>query len=264
MIITQVKHNAVALTALFVALGGTSYAAVKLPAGSVGSRELKKEAVTLPKVAPAARRELQGAAGPEGDAGPAGATGPAGAQGDAGPAGPAGPQGPAGDRGPTGVDGPAGKNGKDGAAGPAGPAGPAGAPATYNRTFIRTGGTSDTPFRPLEDGKFIWAYGFGSISKQQATTALRVTMSTSIESVYLSNCTYGLRIDGKNATGGVGADGSEAVAVSHAAVPALIQSTFTGLAAGSHRLDLYVHSFNDAYCRWGWQGMSAITIEELK
>jgi hypothetical protein len=36
----------VAMLALIVALGGTSYAAVKLPKGSVGSRELKKNAVT--------------------------------------------------------------------------------------------------------------------------------------------------------------------------------------------------------------------------
>jgi hypothetical protein len=35
----------VAMLALIVALGGTSYAAVKLPKGSVGSRELKKNAV---------------------------------------------------------------------------------------------------------------------------------------------------------------------------------------------------------------------------
>ena len=210
MIIKHVKHNAVAMTALFVALGGTSYAAVKLPAGSVGSRELKKEAVTLPKVAPAARRELQGAVGPKGDAGPAGATGAtgqAGAQGDSGPAGPAGPQGPTGDRGPTGAGGSAGKDGATGAAG---------APATLNRSFIRTSAASGTLLHPVDDNKFILAYGFGSISKQQATTALRVTMSTHIESWYLSNCTYQLRIDGKNATGGVGADGSEAIAVSHA------------------------------------------------
>jgi hypothetical protein len=252
MIIQSIKHNAVALTALFVALGGTSYAAVKLPAGSVGSRELKKEAVTLPKVAPAARRALKGDAGP---AGSVGAAGPAGSQGDAGPAGPAGPQGPTGDRGPTGAGGSAGKDGATGAAG---------APATLNRSFIRTSAASGTLFHPVDDNKFILAYGFGSISKQQATTALRVTMSTHIESWYLSNCTYQLRIDGKNATGGVGADGSEAVAVSHASVPALLQSTFTGLGAGSHALTLYVHSFNDAYCQWGFQGMSAITIEELK
>ena len=258
MFVHTIRHNAIALTALFVALGGTSYAAVKLPAGSVGSRELKRESVTLPKVAPAARRALQGIPGPKGEVGPEGPAGAAGKPGDAGPPGSAGQPGSPGERGAPGPEGPTGKNGKDGATGPAG------APATYNRTFIRTAATSGQQFRPLDSGKFIWAHGFGSIPKQQATTALRVTMSTSIESVYLSNCTYQLRIDNKNATGGVGADGSEAVAVSHAAVPALLQSTFTGLAAGNHTLELYVHSFNDAYCRWGWHGMSAITIEEVK
>jgi hypothetical protein len=40
----------VACVALFVALGGTSYAAVMLPAGSVGTKQLKKNAVTGAKV----------------------------------------------------------------------------------------------------------------------------------------------------------------------------------------------------------------------
>jgi hypothetical protein len=40
----------VALVALFVALGGTSYAATRLPANSVGAKELKKNAVTGIKV----------------------------------------------------------------------------------------------------------------------------------------------------------------------------------------------------------------------
>jgi hypothetical protein len=40
----------VACIALAVALGGTSYAATKLPAGSVGTKQLKKNAVTSPKV----------------------------------------------------------------------------------------------------------------------------------------------------------------------------------------------------------------------
>jgi hypothetical protein len=40
----------VALLALMIALGGTSYAAVKLPKGSVGSRELKKNAVTTANI----------------------------------------------------------------------------------------------------------------------------------------------------------------------------------------------------------------------
>ena len=45
-ILQHAKHNAVAYVALFVALGGTSYAAVNLPAGSVGNRQLKNHSVT--------------------------------------------------------------------------------------------------------------------------------------------------------------------------------------------------------------------------
>jgi hypothetical protein len=41
----------VAILALVVALGGTGYAAVKLPAGSVGTKQLKKKAVTGAKIA---------------------------------------------------------------------------------------------------------------------------------------------------------------------------------------------------------------------
>jgi hypothetical protein len=42
----------IALIALFVALGGTSYAALSLPPNSVGTRQLKNGAVTSKKVAP--------------------------------------------------------------------------------------------------------------------------------------------------------------------------------------------------------------------
>jgi hypothetical protein len=42
--------NAVATLALFVALGGASYAAIKLPKNSVGTKQIKKNAVTGPKV----------------------------------------------------------------------------------------------------------------------------------------------------------------------------------------------------------------------
>jgi hypothetical protein len=251
-ILTSIRGNALALIALFVALGGTSYAAVKLPEASVGTRQLKKESVTLPKIDTSARRALQGGAGP---AGPAGTAGP---KGDAGAAGPAGETGSAGPGGAAGAAGRDGQNGKDGAPGAAG------APAAYNRTIIRSTANSGTLFRPVDDDKFVFAYSFGSVAKQQAPTALRVTLSTSIESMYLSDCAFQLRIDGKNAAGTLSWDGSEAIAVSHATVPALMQTTFTGLAAGSHTVHLYVHSFNDAYCRWGWQGSSALTIEEVK
>jgi hypothetical protein len=49
-ILNHVRSNVVAYLALFVALGGTSYAAFNLPAGSVGSRELKNGAVTATKL----------------------------------------------------------------------------------------------------------------------------------------------------------------------------------------------------------------------
>jgi hypothetical protein len=41
---------AVALLALFVSLGGGAYAALKLPNNSVGPRQLKRGAVTGPKI----------------------------------------------------------------------------------------------------------------------------------------------------------------------------------------------------------------------
>jgi hypothetical protein len=40
----------ISLVALFVALGGTSYAATRLPKNSVGAKQLKKDAVTAPKI----------------------------------------------------------------------------------------------------------------------------------------------------------------------------------------------------------------------
>lgn len=43
--------NVVATVAVFVALGGGAYAAIRLPANSVGSRQLKAHAVTPSKVA---------------------------------------------------------------------------------------------------------------------------------------------------------------------------------------------------------------------
>jgi hypothetical protein len=49
-ILHHLKSNAVAYLALFVALGGTGYAATRLPAGSVGSRALKNHSVSADKL----------------------------------------------------------------------------------------------------------------------------------------------------------------------------------------------------------------------
>lgn len=83
--------NVTSLVALFVALGGSSYAALNLPKGSVGSKQLKKNAVTSPKVKPGSlllsdfsssqRASLRGPAGLQG---PAGQQGPQGPRGDVG------------------------------------------------------------------------------------------------------------------------------------------------------------------------------------
>jgi hypothetical protein len=82
--------------ALFIALGGTSYAAVRLPAGSVGGRQLARNAVSSPKVRNGSLLKRDFKAGQL----PAGAPG---AKGDAGAAGPSGPTGPNGAKGDTGT-----------------------------------------------------------------------------------------------------------------------------------------------------------------
>jgi hypothetical protein len=51
-ILSFIRHNTIALIALFLALGGTSYAALNLPAGSVGTTQLKDHSVTPSKLDP--------------------------------------------------------------------------------------------------------------------------------------------------------------------------------------------------------------------
>ena len=144
--------NVVGTLALFIALGGVSYAAVTLPARSVGAKQLKTDAVTSAKVKngtlrkrdfkdgalPRGKSGETGQDGQPGDAGPPGQRGEKGApglQGDAGApgatgaAGPSGPAGAAGQNGavgPTGPSGAKGADGEDGLAGPTGPTGPQG------------------------------------------------------------------------------------------------------------------------------------------
>ena len=89
--------NVVASLALFIALGGGAYAAVKLPKNSVGTSQIKAHAVTPPKLSATAVALLKGQ---KGDPGAQGAQGPTGSQ---GPQGPAGLQGPKGDPGVTSI-----------------------------------------------------------------------------------------------------------------------------------------------------------------
>jgi hypothetical protein len=80
--------NVIAIIALFVALGGSSYAAITLPKNSVGPKQIEKNAVRSVEVKPrsllksdlkkSAIQSLQGAQGPQG---PQGLQGPQGAPG---------------------------------------------------------------------------------------------------------------------------------------------------------------------------------------
>jgi hypothetical protein len=86
----------ISMVALFVALAGTGYAAVSLPAHSVGTAQLKANAVTSSKVLNGSLLGADFKAGqlPAGPQGPAGSAGPKGSPGSAGQRGPAGPEGP--------------------------------------------------------------------------------------------------------------------------------------------------------------------------
>ena len=78
--------NVIAVAALFLALAGTGYAALKLPRNSVGTKQLKNGAVTAKKVKPhsllasnfKAGQVPAGAQGPKGDPGPLTGTLPSG------------------------------------------------------------------------------------------------------------------------------------------------------------------------------------------
>jgi hypothetical protein len=91
--------------ALFVALGGTGYAAVALPKNSVGSSQIKKNAVTASKVKDGSLLSADFAKGqiPAGPAGATGAAGPVGAPGPKGDKGEKGDQGTTGTTGATGI-----------------------------------------------------------------------------------------------------------------------------------------------------------------
>jgi Collagen triple helix repeat (20 copies) len=79
--------NVIATLSLFLVLGGGAYAATQLPRNSVGTGQLRAEAVTAGKIAKKTRKQLQGSRGPTGPQGPQGKTGPKGATGAKGTAG---------------------------------------------------------------------------------------------------------------------------------------------------------------------------------
>ena len=87
MLRTAVRYfraHHLAFLALFIALGGTSYAAVAIPRNAVGTAQLRNGAVTLPKISRAALGSLAATNGRKGDPGAPGARGAVGADGSPG------------------------------------------------------------------------------------------------------------------------------------------------------------------------------------
>ena len=137
----------VSCLALFIALGGTGYAAIVVTGknvkdSSLTGRDIRNRSLTISDFAEAPT-------GPQGPAGPAGQNGSTGRPGPAGPAGQngTGTKGDTGDTGATGAKGDTGATGAAGAAGATGPAGPVGpgASAAAERTtsLSMTDGTSN-------------------------------------------------------------------------------------------------------------------------
>jgi hypothetical protein len=117
--------TAVAYVALFIALGGSAYAAATITGstikdGTITGRDVKNASLGTEDLNPRAVSSLTGRvgqAGPAGPAGPRGESGPKGEKGAPGPAGPGGPTGPQGPAGPRGEQGPVGPGGAAGVSG---------------------------------------------------------------------------------------------------------------------------------------------------
>jgi hypothetical protein len=172
--------------ALFVALGGGAYAATQLPKNSVGTTQIKNNAVTPAKLSQAAESGLEG---PRGPAGAKGATGATGVTGPKGVTGSAGPKGDTGDRGP---EGPRGLEGQQGVEGPEGDLGPLVVDAVV-KNFQITNSTTAVQL-PLT-GTTEWTPGPGQVGvvSAQMTGKAAVNGSGSSEQCLVA---VGLRANG--------------------------------------------------------------------
>jgi Collagen triple helix repeat (20 copies) len=139
--------NVIATLALFVALGGSSYAAVQLSRGAVKTKHLAAGSVTSAKVKNRSLvvRDFKRGLLPAGPAGPQGPQGSAGPRGSRGVAGPRGLRGVAGPRGIQGEPGPTqGATSTNGSAAPS---------AGFENTHVTHAVTTDEAGRLFVYGK---------------------------------------------------------------------------------------------------------------
>jgi hypothetical protein len=128
---------------LFILLGGVSWAATTLPKDSVGTAQIKKNAVTSAKVKNRSLRAVDFARGqlPQGATGATGLRGATGSDGVRGPTGSVGPVGLTGPAGPTGADGLTGPTGATGSSAPGAVFGSSGGSLSSSTRFLPLSGT---------------------------------------------------------------------------------------------------------------------------
>ncbi len=207
----HVRQNAYGLLALFIALGGTSYAVATLPKNSVKAKQLAPNSVRS--------SEAKGLTLDDFKAGESEKL-----------------------RGPKGEPGSQGERGPEGQRGEAGIPGPAGTPAAIARTVLPVTGqhTSSVPTYAMHSA--------GSFTKQSAGSRIDLTYATDLEtSNASSSCRVQLRVDGATSAGSTGTDsgtvtspGDARLQRANASAPAVVLASFNGLAAGSHAVTIAV------------------------
>lgn len=234
--------NVVASIALFIALGGTSYAL------TVNSRTVQNNSLTSADIKnnTLTGRDVKNRSLTAADF--AGAL-PAGAPGAPGPRGLQGPAGPKGDTGAAGAKGDKGDKGNQGDKGLDGDDGDDGAPAVLKRTNI---------IYESEDSSGAVASGFaelreiGTFTKDRADTVIKLSWSAHGKTTAAANgfCHWQLRVDDKDSTGSAttsppnqGTQGN-AVLYSYAgggfAAQLATFALFEGLTTGTHSIQVYV------------------------
>jgi hypothetical protein len=184
----------IACIALAVALSGTSYAALVLPANSVGSKQLKNRSIQRIDIGRKTIASLRGQRGPQGPAGLQGVQGTQGVQGAQGIQGIQGNQGVQGDVGPT--------FGRSATAAEICPPG--------STTFIVCASTGAITLpvggRVLLIGTASWDHSSGLTATNRGSCRLRVDGTTSVGPTPRfgeDTLTHGINSDGSVAASGV-------------------------------------------------------------